>query len=246
MALSIREVMNRELFALRPAESLADAIGYLVALGISGAPVIEEGKPVGVVTLGDLLAPREGATVRERMTSPAVTIDAHASIADASAALAARGVHRLIVTDDTGRAVGVASALDLLRGLIGAPVAHPPAFPHIDRRTGLSWSDDQKFDLDHIMTAPAEPGLVALIHGAAGEPERVVWAEECDDVRERLAVLVSYIPDSEPPSLRNILSKPDHLRFRTAVAKSAKTRTRALKKVLDDAARVRLTPAPAR
>jgi CBS domain-containing protein len=244
MARTVREIMNRELFTLRPDEGVDDALAYLVALGISGAPVLEGGRPIGVVSHRDLLARRAGRTVRERMTSPALTIPADARIEAAAREVAERGVHRIVVVDDDGRAVGVASSLDLLRGLVGVPASHPSSFPHLDLATGLSWTDDAPLDRAHVAAVESAPGLLVLVHGGVGLPERVVWAEAVDDLRARAERLTSSqtdgaelpvaVPEDEPPGLRALLAEPRALRFRVAVATNARERRRALHRILED------------
>jgi len=57
------------------------------------------------------------ATVRDVMTPLAFTLPADASIARASALMALEGVHRVPVVAETGRVVGILSALDVLRWL---------------------------------------------------------------------------------------------------------------------------------
>lgn len=243
MARTVREVMNRELFTLRPDEGIDEALRFLAALGISGAPVVEEGRPIGVVSFRDLLADRRGDTVRDRMSTPVLTIEGDARIEAAARAIAERGVHRIVVVDPGGRAIGVASSLDLLRGMLGIPAAHPATFPHLDLTTGLTWSDDAAFDLEHAEVAPQSPGLLVLVHGAAGVPERVVWAESCDDLRARLLELLAYVPD-EPSTLKQLLAHPHEIRFRAATATNARERRRALQRILADAHRERRSLAP--
>jgi len=227
-------VMNREIFSLRPSETVEDALGYLHVLGISGAPVVEGGKPIGVVSLRDLVAERSGKTVRDRMTVPAITVHANAELEVVARILAERGVHRVVVVDELGKAIGVASSLDLLRGMTGVPAAHPAAFPHLDLATGMTWTDDLPFDLEHAEISPRGPGVIVLIRGGVGQPERKVWAESVDDVRERLVVMMGYSPD-EPEGLKEVLAHPKDLRFRAAGSSATRERRRVVRSVLSDA-----------
>lgn len=231
MAITVREVMNRELFTLRPSERVDDALRFLVALGVSGAPVVEKGAPIGVVTLKDLLNDKPGDTVGDRMRSPAISIEADARIDTAARMLGEHGVHRLIVVDASGRAIGIAASIDLLRGLHGIPAAHPPGFPHLDPTTGLAWTDDAPLDATNVERAPRGPGLVVLVRGAAGMRERVIWAESTDDMRERLRAMLAPT-DKESLTLRQLLLHSDTLRFRVAPSTSTADRRRALKRVL--------------
>jgi CBS domain-containing protein len=135
-----------------------------------------------MVTLRDLVG-RTGATAGGIMTSPAATISADAPIADAGRRLAETGRHRLVVVDAEKRAIGIVSAVDIVRGLLGLPVATPRGpFPHLDEATHLTWTDDAPLDLAHLDAVPDGPGLLQLVHGGAGLPERVVWVESCENL----------------------------------------------------------------
>jgi hypothetical protein len=148
------------------------------------------------------------------MTSPPVVIDQTASIADAGKLLSNLGLHRLIVVDQAGTLVGMVSAVDILRGLLGLPASHPTAFPHYDDKTGLTWTDDTPLETDRLSVAPDGPGLLVLVHGGRGLPERVVWTESCVNVFNRLTDLLSR-PQLDNAHLAKILElRP--LRFRAA------------------------------
>jgi len=215
MANKVKEIMNRELFSLHAGDSADEALADLLALRITGAPVVDgEGRPLGMVSLHDLAGPRAGDTAGEVMTTPATVVHLEASIAEAGRLLAETGHHRLVVVAPDGVAVGLASALDVVRGLMGIPTAHPASFPHLDAQTGLAWTDDWPLDLEHLEAAPDGPGLVVLTHGGAGVPERTVWAESCHNVYARLADIVST-PQTDHPGLAFWLGHGP-LRFRAA------------------------------
>ncbi|MFD4319063.1 CBS domain-containing protein [Streptomyces sp. NPDC058548] len=81
---------------------------------ISGVPVVDEDDHViGVVSESDLLARRE-LTARDLMTTPAVTVHAEETVADAARLMVRRGVDRLPVVDEEERLVGIVTRRDLL------------------------------------------------------------------------------------------------------------------------------------
>ena len=134
MASMVKEIMNRELFSVRSTDTAADALDGLLAFGIYGAPVLDSGqRPIGVISLRDLVT-RQGTRVTDHMSSPAVVVRADARISDAARLIAETGYRRLVVIDDDRRAVGMLSAVDVIRGLVGLPVQHPGAFRHFRRR----------------------------------------------------------------------------------------------------------------
>ena len=227
MARIVSEVMNSEVFHLRTDDDVDHALVYLDGLGISGAPVLERtGQLVGVISLKDLIR-RGPATVGERMGRPAVAVRAQESLHDAAVVLAERGFRRLPVVDDDGTLVGVASALDVLRGLLGIPAAHPDSFPHYDRATGLNWSDDRRLALDQIAAAPNGPGIVMLRVGGVNMSERTVWSEAASNLRARLRSILSDPQDN--PALRRLLERyTGQLRFRFASVPDAVRRHEAL------------------
>jgi predicted transcriptional regulator len=53
--ISIEEVVNRKIISTRPEENIQNVIALMKRYGISQLPVIEGGKPVGLVTEGDVL-----------------------------------------------------------------------------------------------------------------------------------------------------------------------------------------------
>lgn len=222
----VQEIMNKELFTVRPSESAIETLGYLLSLGITGAAVLgEAGRPDGMVSLRDLVGPRRGDTVGECMTTPVESIAESATIEEAAKALADRDRHRLVVVNGEGAAVGMLSAVDVVRGLLGLPARHPDAFPHYDRATGLSWTDDAQLDHEHVEVAPDGPGVLVLVHGGKQTRDRMVWAEGVNNVRTRVAELLS-VPQSDSPLLARALELGG-LRFRAALTRDPEVRQRA-------------------
>jgi hypothetical protein len=237
MAKTVREIMNPELFSLRPNDDGDDALGYILALGITAAPVLDEARqPVGVASFRDFLLPRGPSKVAERMTVPAVSVSFDASVEDTARLLAERGVHHVVVVDREGRAVGVASTLDVIRGLLGLPATHPATFPHWDRTHGVAWTDDTLLELDRVDVAPDGPGVLVLVRGGPNVSERVVWAEAAHNVRTRLYDILSR-PQKEQPILDRILAEHGHLRFRAASLMSLDERQRLAESLLAESIR---------
>ena len=104
--------------------------------GVSGAPVVKEGRVVGLVTLADLLA-RAGAKrpimtsgpflrvegalaglkVEEAMTAQVVTAGPDWPLVRAVAAMEETGVNRLPVVDADGQLVGILARDDVIRAI---------------------------------------------------------------------------------------------------------------------------------
>ena len=225
MAKYVSEVIHHELFMLSPDVPVGVARDALLALGITGAPVLDEdGRPIGAISLRDMFVERDTAPVGDHMTTPADTIAAGATLEAAAAALDERGRHRLVVTDEDGIAVGMLSAIDVIRGLRGLPSRFSAGFPHLDAETGLVWSDDNALDLEHVQGAPAAPGLLVISHARPGSPDRPIWVEASQHVRSRLYEILSDPPDLDPVLRGWVADEGPYLRFRSAEVSEATRR----------------------
>lgn len=226
MAKTVSEIMNHELFTVRPDEEADEVLGYLLSLGITAAPVVDpEHKALGVVSLRDLIR-SDGREAFSRMSAPATTIPATASIEEAARRFAETGHHHLIAVDEDGRVVGFVGAIDTIRGLVGESASHPQTFPHYDYETGLVWTDEIPLALDRAGEAPDSPGLFQLVVGGAGKADTVVWSEATRNVRTRLIELLS-VPQSAPPHLQDPIARGT-VRFKAAAAPSARALTAAI------------------
>lgn len=145
----VMDVMTTDVFAVSPDTSLETAARLLAQKRISGAPVLDKGRVVGVVSASDLVDPdadiggipgyplyyrvmdglaeeigdhvrvRSGR-VTEVMTHAVVSIPAEATIVEAASRMLQLGVHRLLVVRGEDELAGVVSTVDLLRGFVRA------------------------------------------------------------------------------------------------------------------------------
>lgn len=218
MSSLVREIMNRELFWVRPEDSVASARNGILALGITAAPVLDPGRhPLGIVSLRDLTDGPGTEPALERMTSPAVSVAQDDPVEFAAGKLAQTRLRHLLVIDHGGLAVGMVSAGDVLRSLMGLPPAHPPAFPSPELSTEPLFGEPWPLDLDAVLDhAPAGPGVFQLALGDDDGKSAVIWAESCDNVRSRMMNLLS-LPLENAPALRSWIDRELlKLRFRVA------------------------------
>jgi len=203
----VAEVMSRDLFSVTPGEDAEDAVDGLLALAISDAFVLDEDRrPVGAVSVRDLVGRRPGDRVCDRMSWPALTVPERGSLAEAARLMAMSDRPRLAVVDAEGRAIG----------------ARPTREPRMKLSSGVVWTDELPLEPAMFRVAPDGAGLLVLIHGWPGISKRVVWAEACDDVRRRLSDMLAA-PQAEEPLLAFWLKRPG-LRFRAAAARDAVVR----------------------
>ena len=140
MSSVVEDVMSTPVVAVPGTASYKDIIIALRHWRISACPVLDAaGQVIGVVSEADLLlrevgpepftgpsrslrasgrrgerAKAAGETAAELMSTPPVTIDPGASVADAARLMYERGIKRLPVVDSTGQLVGIVSRIDVL------------------------------------------------------------------------------------------------------------------------------------
>lgn len=220
MAHTALEIMNPDLFTFRGTETASDAVHYLVALGVTAAPVLDDARqPIGFVSLHDALRAGSDELVPRFMTTPPDTIASDTTLEPLADRMCDHGRHHHVCVDEAGRAVGMVSVLDVLRGLRGRPVTRPQVFSHYDRATGLTWTDPLRFDPAVLVELPHGPGVFTLTWVAPGEPDRVLWSEVCADLQRRLEEILT-VPNMAPPHIAELMRK-DGLQLRYALAASA-------------------------
>jgi CBS domain-containing protein/anti-sigma regulatory factor (Ser/Thr protein kinase) len=118
----VETVMAKDVIVLSPDMSLEDAKTILKSRRISGAPVVEEGNLVGMLSMSDILAALENgkldASVREVMSSQVKTVSQDSYLIEAVNRLGSRGFGRLPVVDGSGRLVGIVTPGTMMRSLL--------------------------------------------------------------------------------------------------------------------------------
>jgi len=109
-----RDVMITDVVSVTPNESIDEAARLLTFHDISGLPVCDGGRVVGVVSEADLIGKR-GDTVGAVMTSPAVTVTESARLEQVAEQLTQQRIRRVPVVDGRGHLVGIVSRRDVLK-----------------------------------------------------------------------------------------------------------------------------------
>lgn len=232
----VQQIMSRPVFGCAPGEPASDALEYLQMLNIHAAPVLEEatGRPIGIVTVSDLLGDLTRATVGDRMSEPVLFVVEGTPISRAAEVIVATGYHHLVVVDDRERAVGFLSAVDVLRAVMDPP-ADEPMLPGL---TELEWTAVERLSDPGLSAAPEGPGVLVLMRADHGHTPTITWAETCDSVQGRLLDL----RENPPPRLARLLES-DRLRYRAASVPDPAARRRVLQRILAHAAHAD-APAP--
>ena len=137
------EAVRRSGVAVEADRTLRDAATVMEQAGVGALMVVEQGRPIGIVTDSDLV--RRGlarglatnARVDAVMSSPVVTIDADSDLHDAFAVFRTNPLRRLAVVRE-GRFVGMLTIDDLLIDLaadlsdLSRPLTAEMLFAHRD------------------------------------------------------------------------------------------------------------------
>ena len=144
-----RDIMARQVVAVRPEASLAEVAEAMGQNGVSGVPVVDEtGKVLGVISEKDFLVqmgvknpknfmsvvaeclqvkkcvalPMRTQTARDIMSAPAVTVSPDTPLRSISQILVDKGINRVPVVDRTGVLIGLVSRADIVRAAMpGSP-----------------------------------------------------------------------------------------------------------------------------
>jgi CBS domain-containing protein len=124
--LTVRDCMHAGVIACAPDTPLVEVAETMQARGISALVVVAGGLAVGVISKTDLVNVAfvqpymrhwRGMTARHLMTSPVVSVDPRTPFAEAVRLLDERRIHRLVVTDEGQRPIGILSLTDVARVL---------------------------------------------------------------------------------------------------------------------------------
>jgi len=119
----IEMVMAKNVIVLSPAMTTAEVKNLLLAKRISGAPVVQDNRVIGIVSMSDVIrAMEEGkmdAPVEVNMTFPVKTVFRDASVMEAINNLGREGGHsRLPVIDHDGNLVGIVTNGTIMKALL--------------------------------------------------------------------------------------------------------------------------------
>ncbi len=136
---TVAEVMTRDVLTASASELLAKASGRMIERKVGSVIVIDEDRPVGILTERDLVrataagADLSSALVGEWMTAAADTVTPDDEVKNAFDSLSKHGYRHFPVVDD-GRLVGVVSMRDMLELAQVLRIEDPGA---IEARRGL-------------------------------------------------------------------------------------------------------------
>jgi CBS domain-containing protein len=117
----VRDVMTKEPRVVRRDTNVQEVVATMNKYDISSIIVVEERRPIGIVTHKDIISklvqariPPDAVTAREVMTSPIITINEDSSIEEAARLMSKKHIKKLIVTRNNELA-GIITSSDLVR-----------------------------------------------------------------------------------------------------------------------------------
>ncbi len=131
--MKVHEIMNRSVITCHPDEALSTILNKLKLFKISGMPVAEKKRPVGMITYRDIysfLPPPEeickessevlevkfATPIREIMTKEIITCFPSTPVDTAAALMVENDINRIPVVD-RGRIVGIVTRWDIIKAL---------------------------------------------------------------------------------------------------------------------------------
>jgi IMP dehydrogenase len=111
------DLIERNVVSVEPDATVADVERLMNEHGISGVPVMENGRVIGIVSRRDVRAiiPKRGSeSIRRVMTKEPITADENINMETALEIMYTNKVERLPVVDAEGRLIGIVTMQDIL------------------------------------------------------------------------------------------------------------------------------------
>ncbi|MCA0324611.1 MAG: IMP dehydrogenase [Proteobacteria bacterium] len=171
----------RDPVVITPEHTVLQVMQLSDELGISGFPVIDQGRVVGIVTGRDLrFETRYDVPVREIMTprDKLITVREGASHADAKLLLNKYKLERLLIIDDTDRLKGLITVKDITKQTSFPNAARDDAGRlRVGAAVGVGAGTEER--VEALVKAGVDALIVDTAHGhSQGVIERVRWVKQ--------------------------------------------------------------------
>lgn len=187
-AVRVKDIMSVRVITVTPQTPVKEVATLLVERGVSGVPVVKDGKVIGIVSESDILPLHEERPARpvrtaaDLMTEPVITLTEEATVTEAARVLERHRVKRAPVLRH-GVLVGIVTRGDLLRPYLRTDSEILASAEHAIAEQGLSPRHVQAAVRDGVVTLDGAVGtkreravllrLVRSIDGVVDVVDRV-------------------------------------------------------------------------
>lgn len=116
-------IIMRKLVSIDSGASVSEATKKMVKEDIGAILVLKNGVPTGIMTERDILGKVVGpglnpieVSVKDIMSSPLITINSEAGLAEALRTMSDKNIRRLLVTEDN-KIIGIITEMNLLKSI---------------------------------------------------------------------------------------------------------------------------------
>uniref|UniRef100_A0A7J2THM8 CBS domain-containing protein n=1 Tax=Archaeoglobus fulgidus TaxID=2234 RepID=A0A7J2THM8_ARCFL len=120
--LPVKKIMTTKVCKAGIDESVEEVAKKMVSFGVGSAVIMQNNKPIGIVTEKDLIAKvvaknriPSSLKVSEIMSTPLITIKPNTSIREAANIMIKKGIRRLPIVDSSGELIGIITDNDILQ-----------------------------------------------------------------------------------------------------------------------------------
>lgn len=122
--LRIGDVMMKRIISVSPDQTMRDVKEILRLNRISGVPVVDDGKLVGIVSVENIIKALERGEietlVKDKMTTKVDTVTSEEPLINAIRKFGKHGYGRLPVLNKQGKLAGIVTGTDIIQGLLRA------------------------------------------------------------------------------------------------------------------------------
>jgi CBS domain-containing protein len=211
--MKVKDIMVTDVVTLSPDDTFYDIVELFVEKKISGAPVVDKGKPVGMVSESDIMefvseghlvtmiekedkAMKDKTSLKARdfMSKSVITVSSNDDVSKVIALLDDKDINRVPVVDK-GKLVGIITRADVV-SVVSEYLAEHPAMRKMELET-----DEQTLEtnIDCLLSMVKEKGTVKLkdaVKEFGVEPERVEkWGRILEEYN---LVELHYPPIGDP------------------------------------------------
>ena len=206
-SIKLKSILSPDVISVTPETPLSEALSILSEKKISCVLVVENNKPVGILTERDVVTIASGTKnitkmkLTEVMSSPVITVASGLDLLNGYAVLREGKIRHLIVTNEQGTIEGVVSLTDIIDELGAILTDNRSVFEIMTRNIVTSKPDDTIHEISRKMT---ENSISCIIIEDDSKPFGIITE------RDIARVFLSRV-DVSAERVNNWMSSPIHM-----------------------------------